>query len=127
MDGNDNPSVPDLAAFLDLETRVWEALVSGDAMADGAMLTSDFLGVYPDGFSDRAAHMAQLADGPVMQGYDLDQARLMVLGADGALLSYRASFVRAGGRQTEVMYITSLWQRSGDGWLNSFSQDTPAA
>lgn len=118
---------PDLALFITLETRVWQALVAGDPQGDGAMLTPDFLGVYPSGFSDRDDHTGQLANGPIMQSYDLDQARLLTIGDDHALLSYRATYVRAGGDATEVMYISSLWERRDGSWLNSFSQDTPAA
>ena len=35
------------------EIEVWEALVRGDRQADDAALDDDFLGVYPDGFSEK--------------------------------------------------------------------------
>ncbi|PCH67061.1 MAG: DUF4440 domain-containing protein [Rhodobacteraceae bacterium] len=124
MDKNDN--IPALPHFIALETRVWEALVLGDAKADAALLTDDFLGVYPSGFSGRDDHAGQLVAGPVMREYALDQARLMVIGADHVMLSYRATYARVGG-DSETMFISSLWQRAGDDWRNSFSQDTPAA
>lgn len=127
MTENDNPDMPDLDGFLALETRVWEALVVGDAVADAALLTPDFLGVYPDGFADRAAHAAQLSDGPSIRRFGLDRARLRPLGPDRALLCYRARYVRAGSEREEEMYVSSLWERRGRGWRNSFSQDTPAA
>lgn len=127
MTQKDNPMMPDLAGFVALETGVWQALVAGDAGADGALLTRGFLGVYPSGFANRADHTGQLADGPVMRSYTLDGARLLVIGVDHALLSYRARYVRAGSDTPEVMFISSLWERHGTGWLNSFSQDTPAA
>jgi hypothetical protein len=124
MEKHDTP--PDLPHFIALETRVWEALVHGDAKADAALLTEDFLGVYPSGFSGRDDHAGQLAAGPVMREYALDQARLMVIGADHVLLSYRATYAHVGG-DSDVMYISSLWQRVDGEWRNSFSQDTPAA
>jgi hypothetical protein len=128
MDKNDNVDVPDLASMLVLETRVWEALINGDAAADAALLTPDFLGVYPSGFAGRADHCDQLNDGPVMAHYQLDQARLMVIGRDHVLPSYRATYRRLGVAATdEAMFVSSLWERSGKRWLNSFSQDTPAA
>lgn len=123
MTQNDKPT---LDALIALERKVWEALVAGDPQADGAMLTGDFQGVYPSGFSDRAGHMGELADGPTMRRYSLDQERMMPVGPDHAMLSYRATYVRAGGSAEEVMYISSLWRREPDGWLNVFSQDTPA-
>lgn len=130
MNSNDNAEMPQnkspLDQFLALETQVWEALTKGDAKADAALLTPDFLGVYPSGFAGRTDHSGQLDAGPVMQTYQLDQARLIVIAPDSVLLSYRASYRRAGG-DNEVMFISSLWQKRGRRWLNSFSQDTPAA
>lgn len=117
--------IPDLAHFIALETKVWEALVRGDAKADAALLSDDFLGVYPSGFAGRTDHVGQLNAGPVMRDYTLDQARLMVIGADHALLSYRATYARVGG-EIEMMFISSLWQQRDGVWRNSFSQDTPA-
>ena len=107
------------------ERRVWEALVAGDAAADLAALAPDFLGVYPDGFSGCEAHAAQLAAGPSVQRYDLTQARVVPAGPDHALLVYRAQYLRTGSARSEAMYVSSLWQRAGEGWINLFSQDTP--
>jgi hypothetical protein len=44
----------DLDSLLALETKVWEALQRGDAEQDRALLSADFIGVYPSGFADRA-------------------------------------------------------------------------
>ncbi|NSY37093.1 nuclear transport factor 2 family protein [Leisingera sp. ANG59] len=116
---------PQLAEFLALETKVWEALVSGDAAADGRMLTEDFLGVYPSGFSGKSGHCGQLSDGPVMAGYRLSDAQLRVLSPEAVLLSYRAAYRPAGTPAWRSMLISSLWEKRADGWCNSFSQDTP--
>ncbi|MFT7597063.1 MAG: hypothetical protein ACI8R4_004407 [Paracoccaceae bacterium] len=72
------------------------------------MLTPGFLGVYPRGFAGRSDHTGQLTDGPVMQSYDLSDARLLVVGSDHALLCYRADFKRAGSDKAEAMFISSL-------------------
>jgi len=125
MKANDNEDMPGLDQFLALETLVWEALLKGDAAADAALLTQDFLGVYPSGFAGRAEHSGQLDAGPVMQAYSLDQARLLVIADDSVLLSYRATYRRVG-KALDVMFISSLWQLMDGRWLNSFSQDTPA-
>lgn len=126
MTSHDTSKLPELAHFVALETRVWDALVNGDATADAALLTADFLGVYPSGFAGRGDHTGQLADGPVMQTYDLSDTRLLPIGPDHALLCYRATYTRPGSSTPEVMYISSLWVRVGSRWMNSFSQDTPA-
>jgi hypothetical protein len=118
---------PLLAKIVALETQVWRALVTGDPVADREMLTKDFLGVYPSGFATRAEHCGQLADGPGDGTVYADQTKLREISPDAVLLSYCAQYQRTGHPAKEVMYISSLWQRSADGWLNSFSQDTPAA
>ncbi|MCC1494449.1 nuclear transport factor 2 family protein [Cognatishimia sp. F0-27] len=118
---------PDLCAtLLHMERRVWAALVAGDAQADAALLSDRFLGVYGDGFTAKADHVAQLASGPSIAFFELDAARAMDLGERVALLSYRARFRRAAtGAEEESMYVSSIWQRDHDGWVNLFSQDTP--
>lgn len=110
--------------LLTCERRVWDALVAGDPDADGRELTPDFLGVYPSGFSDRAGHIDQLRNGPTVIRYALSQATVMRLAPGLALLAYRADLTRPG-RPVEAMYISSIWRRQGDGWVNLFSQDTP--
>jgi hypothetical protein len=112
--------------FLELETRVWEALCAGDAAADAALLSGDFLGVYPTGFAGRAEHTGELADGPTVAEYALHDARTLVVTDDDVLLAYRAEYRRAAGAAPETMYVSSLWSRRDGTWRNTFSQDTPA-
>ncbi len=119
-----------LDSFVHLEQGVWRALCDGDPDADSRLLSSDFLGVYPSGFSDRSDHAGQLSNGPTAAEYTLSEAVLRVITNDHVLLSYRADWRRLqGGRvgESETMYVSSLWSRSGTDWLNVFSQDTPAA
>jgi len=116
-----------LETLLDCETRVWQALVDGDAAADEAALDPGFLGVYSDGFSGRAEHAGQLADGPTMTRFALSQARVLDLAPGCALLSYAARFRRVGRETDEEMYVSSIWRQQPDGtWCNLFSQDTPS-
>ena len=88
------------------ERQVWTALERGDARADRAALSPDFLGVYPDGFAGREDHVAQLAAGPSVAPWDMSQPRC---------------------RAEEAMSVSSLRQRTPDGWIDVSSQDTPAA
>lgn len=120
-------SGPLLTEILTLEKQVWAALVAGDPQADGALLTEDFLGVYSTGTSDKAGHMAMLDDGPSMDEFALSQTSLRVISDTAALLSYRADYRAANSAEWQVMFISSLWERENGHWLNSFSQDTPAA
>ena len=120
--------LPDLAFFVGLERQVWQALCGGDAQADARLLSADFLGVYPTGFADRAAHAAQLAERPLVADFLIDRERLLPLAADTALLAYRATFRRPGQDRrapVHVMFVSSIWQCRAGVWVNVFSQDTP--
>ena len=120
----------DLNSFIELETGVWDALCRGDAEKDARLLADDFLGVYPSGFANRSDHAGQLANGPTIAEYELSDARLMVLSDSDVLLAYRAVYRRrTNGEQgpIESMYVSSLWSRRSDRWVNIFSQDTPTA
>lgn len=112
--------------LLNCETQVWDALVSGDAEADSAALSEDFLGIYPDGFSGKAEHVGQMTGGPTVQHYALTDVRVMPLGKDHAAISYCADFVGLGQTDAARMYVTSIWRREAAGWINILSQDTPA-
>ena len=118
----------DLDAFVALETAVWDALVAGDQVADAASLHDDFVGLYPTGFSNKAEHVAQLTDGPTVAEYLIEEARVLSVADDSALLCYLATYLRVGDdATTEQMYVSSLWQRIDGSWVNTFSQDTPAS
>lgn len=125
MTTDEKKTAPSLAEILDLEKQVWAALVIGDASADRALLSADFLGVYPSGFANRDDHVGQFADAPTMAEFRLSKEQLRVLTADIVLLSYRADYLRPGETGWEAMLISSLWERRQDKWVNSFSQDTP--
>lgn len=116
---------PTIEEMLKLETRVWQALVTGDGAADAALLLPEFLGVYPDGFAGAEDHAGQLDGGPTVAAFTLSQARVLPVGEAHVMLCYHAAFRRVGRAAGEAMYVSSLWQREGEGWRNLFSQDTP--
>ncbi len=120
---------PGIDFFISLETQVWEALTNGDADADRALLTSDFLGIYTTGFANRTEHAAQLASGPTVATYALRDARLVHISPTNVLLCYRADYRPIANGQPgndQTMFISSLWTERDGSWVNSFSQDTPA-
>jgi len=117
----------DLEFFVGLERAVWDALVAGDAEADAACLSEDFLGVYPSGFSGRSGHSRQLANGPTVAAYRIMHARILTVAPGHVLLAYLAAYRRPGSDRDEAMYVSSLWSDRDGGWRNVFSQDTPVA
>jgi hypothetical protein len=106
------------------ERAVWEAMRTGDATADATYLSPDFLGVYPDGFAGREAHVGQLDGGATVSAYTISEEHLRALGADHILYAYRADYTRTGEAEAEVMLVSSIWERRGAVWKNIFSQDT---
>ena len=117
----------DLQALVVLETMVWDALQRGDADADRRLLADDFLGVYSSGFAGRNDHAGQLEGGPTVASFELHEPRMLELGDDHMLLSYRADYQRLVGgvaQPGETMYVSSLWSRRAGEWVNVFSQDT---
>ncbi len=116
-----------LGTFIRLETQVWDALMKGDATADSKLLAEDFLGVYSSGFADRSEHVGQLVDGPTVASFKLSDSRILMISDEAVLHAYRADWYRAESPDSpEVMYISSLWVRRSERWINVFSQDTPA-
>lgn len=114
-----------LEDLLAMETRVWEALVRGDAKTDAALLSPDFLGVYKTGFAGRACHAGQLTDGPTVLTYRIEDAQIMELADGTALLAYLATYTRPDAAEIEEqMYVSSIWRRTCHRWENVFSQDT---
>ena len=116
----------DTQFFVDLESAVWDALVSGDADADRELLSDDFVGLYPTGFANLDDHAGELADGPSMASYAISEARVIEVSPQAVLLCYRADYQQVGESATEVMFISSLWVERDGRWWNTFSQDTPA-
>ena len=112
--------------FVGLESKVWDALVAGDADADRELLSEDFVGVYPTGFATRAEHAGELSDGPSMASYTITQARLIEVSATAVLLCYRADYRGADRTEHEAMFISSLWVDRDGRWWNTFSQDSTA-
>jgi len=113
----------ELGFFVALERQVWEALQQGDAAADARLLADRFLGVYDSGFESKAQHVARAAQGPAVSHFELEAPRLLLVSADVALLAYRARWTDREGK-SRATYISSLWERAGEGWQNTFSQDT---
>jgi hypothetical protein len=117
----------DLNFFLGLEIQVWEALKNGDKNANSKLLSDDFLGVYETGSGSKEDHLELLRNGPIISCYEIGSSQLIQLGPEIASLTYSATatFLRNEGEDTQVLlYITSIWARRLNKWVNIFSQDT---
>lgn len=112
--------------FLELERKVWQALVDGDAGADRTLLSDDFVGVYSTGFANRDDHVSQFVSAPTVSSYSIEQALLIEVSGNAAMLCYLAVFQRPGDEAIHRMFVSSLWCERNGMWVNTFSQDTPA-
>ena len=130
METNDTLRMPTVDEFVKLEFQIWEVMVIGDIAAEIDTLSAEFMGTFPCGFSGRAGQFGSLESGPAIIQFFLDQTRLMVIDADNARLTYRATFLRADSAEMDdpdVMFINSDWNRVDGRWVNSFAQEAPAA
>jgi hypothetical protein len=112
---------------LGLESGVWQALMDGDPDVDRALLSEDFLGVYPTGFANRDEHAEQLRDGPTVVEYQIHSPLAVAVADDLIQFAYDARYRRTTGGDLDRMYVMSLWAKRDGAWVNTFSQDTPAA
>ena len=110
--------------FVAIERQVWEALKAADVEADASLLADDFLGVYDSGYGTKADHLTQIRNGPTVAHYEIDAAHLVHVSPSLAVLSYRAIWRHVQEQGKRVYYITSIWERRDNRWLNIFSQDT---
>jgi hypothetical protein len=65
--------------------------------------------------------------GESVSEYVLTDPAVLRLAEGVFALTYLAQWKRAGAKSAsapEEMYVTSIWRREGQGWLNVFSQDT---
>ena len=113
---------------LELERAGWEALSTGGrAPADfyGEVLDDDDLVfVFPGGLvlDDRAAIIESMS-GPPWDEYTLSDERIVRLGADAAMVVYRAE-ARRGDLRYEAR-CTSTYTRSDGRWRLRVHQQTP--
>jgi hypothetical protein len=112
------------AQLFALERRRTQALVARDIATARALHATHYQLVTPAGKAfDREAYLDAVASGALAYAaWDCGpmQARL---GADMALLRYRARITFESGRSVDCWH-TDSYERHGDGWLAAWSQAT---
>jgi uncharacterized protein (TIGR02246 family) len=108
-----------------LERRGWEAL-SGSAGADfyAGVMAEDGIMVFPGSVLDRAASLRAIAAAPPWSAFDLADLRVIELGPDSALVTYRASSRREGEAAYEAL-MTSVYARRDGAWKLVLHQQSP--
>ncbi|MEE6271790.1 nuclear transport factor 2 family protein [Georgenia sp. MJ206] len=114
------------SALLAVERRGWDSLCDGSgAELYGALMTAEAVMVLAHGVVlDRAGVVASLADAPRWRTYELDDVRLVPVGADAAALVYTARAYRDGEPPFESL-MSSTYVRAGGAWRLALYQQTP--
>jgi ketosteroid isomerase-like protein len=118
--------------LLDLEQRQWKANREADAEFYRRYCTDDFIIVSHFGVLTKAQVLAQFEKGNInpFLRTDMEDPMVLVTGQDSALLTYKetieASIDAEGGTtRTFLIYATTVYRRTRDGWRFVFHQQTP--
>jgi hypothetical protein len=111
--------------LLSLEQEGWNALTEGNgAQYYERHLADDALMILPIGALTRDESIQAMAAAPPWATFQLDDPRVVELGADGAVLTYRASAQRSE-QEPYTALITTVFVRRNGSWMPIFHQQTP--
>ncbi len=113
--------------ILELEHAGWASLCDGTAdRFYGTTMAPEGRMVLGDGsVMSRPDVVAALAGAPTWDEYRIDDAVVVAAGDDVRVLVYRGTGVR--GEQRFVGAMSSVYERSDDGWRLVLYQQTPVA
>jgi hypothetical protein len=114
--------------LLALERDGWNALCQQrGAELFGDLMTADALMVLANGqVMDRDEVVAALAEAPPWASFELEDARVVVVGAGGAALVYRARAFRDNAEPPFVAAMTSVYSKDDGRWRLVLYTQTPA-
>jgi hypothetical protein len=111
--------------LLDLEEAGWQALSSDrgasfyrDNMADDGLM------VFPGTLMNKAEALAAITSAKPWAAHQLSDITVVELGADAALIAYRATARREGAEEYRAM-MTSVYVRRAGRWLLALHQQSP--
>jgi hypothetical protein len=121
-------STNSLDTLLELEHAGWRSLSDGTGdQFYGDLMTDDALMVLANGaVMDRAAVTSALSESPPWTRYEIEDARVVDVGPDTAVLVYRGTGWREGADQPFVGVMSSVYHRTDAGWRLTLYQQTPA-
>jgi ketosteroid isomerase-like protein len=111
--------------FINLEQKLWQALLSYDVAAFGALLADDVMLVATDGARRSKAEylqrLPQFTFGPCAQS----NFAVVQLTPDAAIVNYIADISGAsnGAELSLKLSISSTWVQRQSGWQIVFTQD----
>jgi hypothetical protein len=113
--------------LIDLETEMWRANREGDGAFYDRVLRDDAIVVSKYGVAGKAEAVPLITknENPYLKT-DLSDLRVLPIGADSALITYRAEVTAliAGAEQTFQVLATSVYARVDDAWRSVFHQQS---
>jgi len=104
---------------------IWDAYMAEDAERHAGFMTEDYSAVHPDGkFHTRPPTREEIAAARI-SGCRLTEMEAWPVGADAALMHYRAA-VEAGGAKYHFV-VGEVWVRRGGDWKCRYYQPTVPA
>jgi hypothetical protein len=113
--------------LIKLEKQSWEAWKKRDGKFFQQFLADDHVEVGFGGVTNKATVVAGVASPIcVVKSYEIDKFELTVFDADTALLTYYAAQETTcnGNAVPSPVWVSSLYIKRGDRWLNAFYQQT---
>jgi hypothetical protein len=109
-----------------LEKRGWEATKKKDVETLGKIHPQDFVAILSEGSRFTREDFLEAFPLFELKSYSLSDVRLVSLGADAAILIYKAESqtVVLGETYTEETQFSSTWVRRNGEWRNVFYQET---
>jgi hypothetical protein len=109
------------------EMDAWNAVKTGDTRAYGAMLATNYVGVYSDGVFDKAAEVGSIRNDHI-KSVTLGNFSNRMLSRNDMLVTYSADVVgtSSGKDVSGRFWEASTWHRSGSRWLGTFHMETKA-
>ena len=115
--------------LIDLERQKWDAFRRKDTNLLGGLYDAQAISIgYGADGSVGARSSEELLSGLDdldLREVSLEDFKVLPVGNDGAVVTYRSSFKTGRGFETTVM-ASSVWKRDASGWKTMFFQATAA-
>ncbi|WP_336213797.1 nuclear transport factor 2 family protein [Nonomuraea sp. LPB2021202275-12-8] len=110
----------------ELEEKGWAAISVGNGDFYRELVTDRTVCVEPDGLQTGAELAADIdANKSPFDDYTLEDVKVLPLGAESALITYRATVRLNAADFSFQLYMTSVYERAGNAWKLLFHQQTP--
>lgn len=109
-----------------LEKRVWEATKKKDTKTLRKLCVEEYCAILSDGTQLTRDEICDLLPIVEISSYSMSDVRLISLGSDAAILTYKAKSqtIILGEKVDEETRIASTWTRRNGEWQNVFYQET---